>query len=270
MYSNVYKQSVVEADARLGVYSGCDPQPNGSFVCHSYSHNDYNCWWNQTCHDDEGLHTPRCYSGTFDKLCDKKQCKCAALTERSLGKMQCPMCNRNASWHKQTPFWKRLEGVSNMLNGSWFSTRTEGKCAPGQRPGGGSSSTTRSSSSSGIALGQHPEELGSAHFNQKKKTTSHDGQRCFWREVSSISVNATCVRNALVTSIQKRQPKCWQGCPQPTNITSGCWVTCMLEVINGNPSKDLRPMDSKELIAPFEAAFASDDPHRGGCPRVRV
>jgi hypothetical protein len=30
-----------------------------------------------------------------------------------------------------------------------------------------------------------------------------------YMQVSSVSVNATCVRNSLVASIQKRQPGCW-------------------------------------------------------------
>jgi hypothetical protein len=167
---NVYKRSVVEADIRFGVYSGCDPQTNGSFVCHNASPQPTNCWWNVTCHGDEGLHTPDCYNVSFDELCERTQCACKALTDGALGKFQCPMCDRNASWHNQSAFWLQLEAMSNKLNGSWYSTRADGECPPGQRPGSYSHPNTK-------------DERAAAFFD------THDRrERCYWREVGLLFV----------------------------------------------------------------------------------
>jgi hypothetical protein len=118
-----------------------------------------------------------------------------------------------------------------MLNGTWYSTRHEGQCAPGQ-------------------------ELG---------------KDCWWRVKETINtVNATCVNNRLVANVQTKRPACWQGCPQPKNISSDCFIECLFETMIGNETSTpvVQPMAPADIIAPFVKAFAKEA--EGGCPVVHV
>jgi hypothetical protein len=122
--------------------------------------------------------------------------------------------------------------MCQTLNGNWISTREQGRCAEGERPGDG---------------------------------------RCFWREVElKRNVNATCVRNTFLAALQKNDNSCHKACPQPSNMSSTCWTNCLLSAITGNKSKGVKPLTHKGLLKPFMRAFDSDDAAKGGCPEVHV
>ena len=73
---NVYRQSVVEADSRFGVYNGCDPQNNGSFICRPY--------WRDTCWYDY-----LDFGSKFAGLCDRASCNCSIVTKAAVGAYYC-------------------------------------------------------------------------------------------------------------------------------------------------------------------------------------
>ena len=145
-----------------------------------------------------------------------------------------------------------------------YSTRAGGECKAGERPGDGS---------------------------------------CFWREVKVLrNANATCVRKNFLDGIRKHNTKCYSACPQPNNVSSTCYVQCLLDTIDGDmgsagsPDSSIslsasvnasasartdrerqftagkpRPrMTRVQLVKPFLDAFASADPSKGGCPEVPV
>ena len=87
--------------------------------------------------------------------------------------------------------------------------------------------------------------------------------------------NATCVRQNFLNAIAKRGAPCYEGCPQPTNTSSVCYVECMLQTITaatttnqGNTAVVEVGMTREELLTPFEKAFETEDPVKGGCPNV--
>jgi hypothetical protein len=234
---NVYRQVKVEVDPNFGAYSGCNPQPDGSFDCHTYWHSrpraKYDdCWWNGTIW---GRH----FNQSFAQLCNPKKCACAKLYNQSVGMWPCVFCRTtDGPDHNQTALWRKINSMCSTLNGTWYSTRTEGKCPPGKRPGDG---------------------------------------KCFWRDVELQSnVNASCVRNRLFDAIKKHNKACFTGCPQPTNMSSPCWADCLLNTITGTKKSSnsslsvlpsaVPPMTRQQLVRPFLAAF--DKESDGGCPAV--
>ena len=192
---NVYTKSVVEADARMGVYAGCTPNAsNGVFQCDAYA-SSFDCWYNAT-GPSQTRHGSfvEMFEGTAGCTRDAAGCRCKPWLEQSLGLYTCPECDRHAGWHKQTPLWVELEKMAAKLNGSWYSTRSAGECVGSQQV----------------------------------------GVDCWWREVAvQTTVNATCLADRLKSTIVANDPGCFHGCPQPTNATSDCWITCMLQSING-------------------------------------
>merc|ERR1711957_303407 len=90
---------------------------------------------------------------------------------------------------------------------------------------------------------------------------------CWWRlAATQRTVNATCVDNAVISSVQKRRPDCWKACPQPTNQSSACWLECLFDTMVGNETKGIAALTKEEITAPFAQAFM--DEKDGGCPAV--
>jgi hypothetical protein len=246
---------MVEVDSRMGLYSGCTPNPStGAFECDSYA-SPYDCWYNAT-GPSQLRHNSfvEMFEGTAGCTRDAAGCRCKPWLEQSLGLYVCPECDRHASWHKQTPLWLELEKMAVKLNGSWYSTRSEGQCAGGQQV----------------------------------------GVDCWWREVAvQTTINATCLADRLKGAIVDNLPSCFQGCAQPTNSTSDCWITCMLQSINGAGARGwareggLRavaasaavvynrssggaaggsPLSREAIVRAFTGAFSSEV--HGGCPKL--
>ena len=87
-----------------------------------------------------------------------------------------------------------LPKLVSLIGGQWFSTQAAGECAEGQRVGEG----------------------------------------CWWRLAEQKrNVNASCVNDRMVSAVINTRPGCWQGCPQPHNATSACWITCLFETLVG-------------------------------------
>ena len=55
---------------------------------------------------------------------------------------------------------------------------------------------------------------------------------------------------------------CFSACPQPTNVTSSCYLACYTTAT--------QRMSGEKLAAPWGLAFASEDKSAGGCPTVVV
>ena len=121
-----------------------------------------------------------------------------------------------------------ISPLADLLNGTWYSTQASGECAPGKRPGDGS---------------------------------------CWWRTVSNTrTVNSTCVNDNVIATVQATSPDCWKACPQPTNTSSLCWVTCLFATLSGNATEHKAPMSKAAILEPFDRSFATNDPSEGGCP----
>ena len=55
----------------------------------------------------------------------------------------------------------------------------------------------------------------------------------------------------------------------PTNAMTACWNDCFAQSVNGNTTLKIKPMRREDVVAPFLAAFASEDPAKGGCKDLR-
>lgn len=238
---NVYTEFVVEVDTRFGVYSGCTPNADtGIFQCDPYTGNSegaHDCWYNST-----GPSQTNSFKKSFEHVagCNYTEagCLCPAWLTESVGHYPCPECDRHARWHNQTKLWEQLEDVAATLNGSWYSTRAEGKCPVGKRPGSG----------------------------------------CWWREVEvRRTVNASCLNERLTFGIRSHFPTCWNGCPQPNNSTSDCYIECLLKSLNGHKQSrsdsisngtelphSIPPMTRDQIVSTFTGAFLPVS--KGGCP----
>lgn len=250
---NVYRQSIIEVDANYGIYNGCDPQSDYSVQCHPYQRGPV-CWYNTSCGarspgpdgDFVGAIGPFClanphqaaaaakeFEQSFAPLCSRAQCSCEAELTGAVGKWPCVFCRPDdGPPHAQTRLWDQINKMTQTLNPTWYSTRALGECGAGDRPGTGS---------------------------------------CFWREVKLLrNANASCVRNRFLRAIADHNRPCYDTCPQPANISTPCYVECMLDSIVGTADGAVPPMSRAELVGPYTRAFRSTDPNQGGCPEVPV
>ena len=75
---NVYTRTIVEADARFGDYSECNPDPDtGVFACGHFHFHHRACWFNDT-------ENPQ-WKQEFADFCDPNVCSCDAVEKESVG-----------------------------------------------------------------------------------------------------------------------------------------------------------------------------------------
>jgi hypothetical protein len=74
-------------------------------------------------------------------------------------------------------------------------------------------------------------------------------------------------------AVARSGPSCFDACPQPTNTSSTCWISCFYSTLMG-PTSGMAPLSGDsgmpltQLQQAFEAPFASSDPAHAGCPPV--
>ena len=69
--------------------------------------------------------------------------------------------------------------------------------------------------------------------------------------------------------VEAHGKQCFSKCAEPTNEKTACYAKCFAQTINGNTTAKVVPMDHELVVAPFLAAFASNDPAKGGCRDIR-
>jgi len=299
---NVYEQFQVEMDSRFGDYAECNPSSEAphDFGC-THFHHSGSCWYNDpknpqwatefasVCSKSEcecdvieskavGSENINTTFGAFSNQSYPQSCVAEGFRQYNnyfpkgipgkvvTGISEADCCSKCSSLGKFckgygyeydkgvcTPFTVLFTGeprpgsslgfsdpsdpairtlelqtgkLASIMNGTWYSTQAAGECQPGQKIGDGD---------------------------------------CYWRVLNMTrNVNATCVNNNLVQAAIAVRPTCWQGCPQPTNQSSLCWIQCLFDTVTGNPQKNVPPMKREQLVSAFEASFSPD----GGCPEV--
>jgi hypothetical protein len=81
-------------------------------------------------------------------------------------------------------------------------------------------------------------------------------------------VNASCATQGVDRAIVANQPECFAN-SEPTNTLSECYTLCFAQALQGNTTLGWAPMDRDAVVAPFLAAFASEDATKGGCKDLR-
>ena len=155
------------------------------------------------------------------------EAKCNA----SLVNDACSGSSGGGNWH-ETKWEHYIESLACMMQGTWYSTQTQGECSKGQVPG----------------------EAGG----------------CWWRLAETRrTVNQSCVDNRVIEVVQRQRPACWSACPGDTgtNRTQPCFLECLFDTMVGNVTAGVPPMKPSTLTAAFETAVRNG-PENGGCAAV--
>ena len=82
---------------------------------------------------------------------------------------------------------------------------------------------------------------------------------CSWSiaETKKI-VNESCINDGMFGLVEKHGADCLDGCAKPYNTSSECYLTCFFDAMLQIPAANLKSI--------WDAAFASEDPAKGGCP----
>lgn len=132
------------------------------------------------------------------------------------------------------------DNVAQKTGGTWYSTKGEGLCAQGQRPG---------------------------------------IDNCTWRVAEVVKVvNKTCSDNSIYTAVEAYDSSsagnnCYQQtrCPigAHRNSTSDCWIDCFYKALlgpdSGKPGGAVAGLPIADLLAAWAKPFSSSVPADGGC-----
>ena len=81
-------------------------------------------------------------------------------------------------------------------------------------------------------------------------------------------MNASCATAGVDAKIIANQKACFAKCSEPGPLTA-CFNDCFAQALQGNSTLGWKPMDRDDVVAPFLAAFASEDAAKGGCKDLR-
>jgi hypothetical protein len=157
------------------------------------------------------------------------------------GKGDCQLMTEPMRYHRAGPGSKCIAAYKEhhgggggyisggVLGGYWYSTPALGECKGAARPG--------------------------------------DGSGCTWRLVAAEKyANATCVNGKVDAAVEAYNRACFAKCPGgAANSTSGCYLTCYDQAINGGGSPAVKKMPTEQVTGPWVTALAVDDPAEGGC-----
>ena len=131
-----------------------------------------------------------------------------------------------------------LGDVANITNGTYYSTREEGRCKPGEVV----------------------------------------GEDCWWKDHGvTRRVNATCLSQNLVRAVARRRPACWEqscgGLPKPEDTSSWtgeCSVRCLIASALGlqGVTPTQAPLAKHEICEGFFTSLEKIDPDELGCPEI--
>ena len=249
---NVYTRTIVEADARFGDYSECNPDPDtGVFACGHFHFHHRACWFNDT-------ENPQ-WKQEFADFCDPNVCSCDAVEKESVGHealgdarslqrlpQQClddfyavedyvfagkpthtldgvdegACCHACASTPRTIISgcggytYHELNRTCEMF--SVFSRPTHP--APAHSRSGYNLKGTPYWSPLGSGPSQLAVLLNGSWYSTRAEGECKKGQSpgsgdCWWRTIQQTSnVNASCVNGNLLKTAQKARPECWEAC----------------------------------------------------------
>ena len=94
---------------------------------------------------------------------------------------------------------------------------------------------------------------------------------CYWRVAEVIKrVPKNCTDRLVQAAVTTQGKDCFQGCPQPKNATSTCFIGCFFSTLMGPASgsglyNPAETMPLKLVTGAFDQGFEADAAH-GGCP----
>lgn len=121
-------------------------------------------------------------------------------------------------------------------------------------------------------IGQKAQGLWYSHLGAGLCNETSSPGTCGWRVLSTSTVNETCMRSTISSTIEEADKSgCFQSCG-PRNETSRCWIGCLFDTMLGPDAKhsakegDVTGMPLEDIIGGWTKAFL--DEVEGGCPKV--
>ena len=157
---------------------------------------------------------------------------CPALMNASVG--------RDPAMHHE--FDPEHPNIAEYFGGEWYSMPPQGMCGDRRVPGDGKSPS------------------------------------CSWRLVPQKvgkTINASCLLDRVLPLVEDNGAACFGKCPQPLDRHSECYYKCVDPSVMGSSaaggsSVKLQPISRDLMVKAWNAAFASTDASKGGCPDVNV
>jgi hypothetical protein len=96
---------------------------------------------------------------------------------------------------------------------------------------------------------------------------------CTWTALVEKVVNKTCADKTFWSTVEAQdKTNCFSGCSGGFNTTDPCYVRCLYKTILGpdaaTPGGQVSGMPLEGLVSAWDAAFATSDPSKGGCPPI--
>ena len=166
-----------------------------------------------------------------------------------------PCCGGSTGWGGENWQWWRVN-LAKKMQGNWYSTVAAGQCttpsAAAVMPRLSSDATATSSTAS------------PARGNEAPRPP------CYWQLRQKVrTIAAPCLLDRVRDAVIAHNRTCFSTCPQPTNISTTCFVECFMANVLG-PDGGTRIITPSEGIpvsiiqSAWKGAFANVT--AGGCP----
>ena len=104
-------------------------------------------------------------------------------------------------------------------------------------------------------------------------STLKEGEGKSWKVQSLRTVNETCLKSSIISSVEKHSTDgCFSDCGPTRNITSACWISCFFDTLLGPNAKKstqlpLGGMAVVDIEKSWTDAFLPES--QGGCPQIK-
>jgi len=120
----------------------------------------------------------------------------------------------------------------------------------------------------GCWAGNIPRKTGGFWYSTLK-----EGEGKSWKVQSLRTVNETCLKSSIISSVEKHSTDgCFSDCGPTRNITSACWISCFFDTLLGQNAKKstqlpLGGMAVVDIEKSWTDAFLPES--QGGCPQIK-
>lgn len=104
-------------------------------------------------------------------------------------------------------------------------------------------------------------------------STLQEGEGKTWKVLSLRTVNETCLKSTIISSVEKHDTDgCFNSCSPTRNVTSACWIGCFFDTLLGPNAKKsttlpLGGMSVVDVEKSWTDAFLPEA--QGGCPEIK-
>ena len=193
--------------------------------------------------------------GTYSCTCGLKPCG-PRVGQADVYTRETPPPPGSADWR-----WWRVN-LARKTGGKWYSTHEAGACTELETPG-----------ALEMARGGGREGMSGGALEMQVETPGALAPRCTWNvALNARKITSRCLLSRIATAVVAHNTTCFNACPQPSNLSSTCWVDCFMATSLG-PAGGTRLIDAETEgidIQVIERAWlnAFAPVSAGGCPNA--